>query len=97
MGETCAAVKPRHARMAHRGIETALRWHIPLFGSISGKLSSVTPTHEVPIAAPLAQPQSPDASAQPKLARTQRELGGRDGPDPTRFGDWELRGRCIDF
>ncbi|MDE1924283.1 MAG: DUF1674 domain-containing protein, partial [Gammaproteobacteria bacterium] len=20
-----------------------------------------------------------------------------DGPDPTRYGDWELRGRCIDF
>jgi hypothetical protein len=27
----------------------------------------------------------------------QREVGGRDGPEPTRFGDWELRGRCIDF
>jgi hypothetical protein len=26
-----------------------------------------------------------------------REIGGRDGPDPTRYGDWELRGRCIDF
>jgi len=26
-----------------------------------------------------------------------REVGGRDGPEPTRFGDWELRGRCIDF
>jgi hypothetical protein len=25
------------------------------------------------------------------------EIGGRDGPDPTRFGDWELKGRCIDF
>jgi len=25
------------------------------------------------------------------------ERGGRDGPDPTRYGDWELRGRCIDF
>jgi hypothetical protein len=25
------------------------------------------------------------------------ELGGRAGPDPTRYGDWELRGRCIDF
>jgi hypothetical protein len=25
------------------------------------------------------------------------EIGGRDGPEPTRFGDWELRGRCIDF
>ncbi|MBS0611867.1 MAG: DUF1674 domain-containing protein [Proteobacteria bacterium] len=26
-----------------------------------------------------------------------REIGGRQGPEPTRFGDWELRGRCIDF
>jgi hypothetical protein len=26
-----------------------------------------------------------------------REVGGREGLDPTRFGDWELRGRCIDF
>jgi hypothetical protein len=26
-----------------------------------------------------------------------REIGGRQGPDPTRYGDWELRGRCIDF
>jgi hypothetical protein len=25
------------------------------------------------------------------------ELGGPAGPDPTRFGDWERRGRCIDF
>ncbi len=25
------------------------------------------------------------------------EVGGRDGPDPTRFGDWEKNGRCIDF
>lgn len=25
------------------------------------------------------------------------ELGGRDGPDPTRYGDWEYKGRCIDF
>jgi hypothetical protein len=26
-----------------------------------------------------------------------REIGGRDGPEPTRFGDWEKAGRCIDF
>ncbi|MBL8264869.1 MAG: DUF1674 domain-containing protein [Steroidobacter sp.] len=25
------------------------------------------------------------------------EIGGRDGPEPTRFGDWEKSGRCIDF
>lgn len=26
-----------------------------------------------------------------------REVGGRTGPDPTRYGDWEKNGRCIDF
>jgi len=27
----------------------------------------------------------------------QREIGGREGPEPTRFGDWEKNGRCFDF
>ncbi len=26
-----------------------------------------------------------------------KELGGRDGPDPVRFGDWEKKGIAIDF
>jgi hypothetical protein len=25
------------------------------------------------------------------------EIGGPTGPEPTRFGDWEKKGRCIDF
>ena len=25
------------------------------------------------------------------------ELGGPAGPEPTRYGDWERAGRCIDF
>lgn len=25
------------------------------------------------------------------------EFGGPSGPEPTRFGDWERKGRCIDF
>jgi hypothetical protein len=26
------------------------------------------------------------------------EIGGRkDGPEPTRYGDWEKNGRCVDF
>jgi len=27
----------------------------------------------------------------------EKEVGGREGPDPTRYGDWEKNGRCIDF
>ncbi|MFQ5971971.1 MAG: DUF1674 domain-containing protein [Alphaproteobacteria bacterium] len=26
-----------------------------------------------------------------------REIGGPKGPEPTRYGDWERNGRCIDF
>ena len=26
-----------------------------------------------------------------------KELKGRDGPEPTRFGDWEVRGIASDF
>ena len=25
------------------------------------------------------------------------ELGGRDGPEPVRYGDWERRGIAVDF
>ena len=26
-----------------------------------------------------------------------KEIGGRDGPDPVRYGDWENNGKCVDF
>jgi hypothetical protein len=26
-----------------------------------------------------------------------KEIGGRGGEDPTRFGDWEVDGKAIDF
>jgi len=26
-----------------------------------------------------------------------KEIGGPKGLEPTRYGDWEKRGRCIDF
>jgi hypothetical protein len=26
-----------------------------------------------------------------------QEIGGPSGPEPTRFGDWERKGRCVDF
>tara|TARA_B100000674_G_scaffold310382_1_gene257866 strand:- start:16419 stop:16595 length:177 start_codon:yes stop_codon:yes gene_type:complete len=27
----------------------------------------------------------------------QKELGGPQGLEPTRYGDWERKGRCVDF
>jgi hypothetical protein len=57
----------------------------------SGKLSAVMLTpDDLPTS-------TPPADADPAAAKPPAEIGGRDGPEPTRFGDWELRGRCIDF
>jgi hypothetical protein len=38
-----------------------------------------------------------DEPAGKEAADRPREIGGRKGPDPTRYGDWEKNGRCIDF
>jgi len=29
--------------------------------------------------------------------RKPKEIGGPKGPEPTRYGDWEQKGRCTDF
>jgi hypothetical protein len=47
------------------------------------------PERRVPPSGPAQDPQKEDDAP--------RESGGRDGPDPTRYGDWEKNGRCIDF
>ena len=26
-----------------------------------------------------------------------KESGGPKGPEPTRYGDWEINGKCVDF
>jgi len=39
----------------------------------------------------------PPASQVPAAPARPAEIGGRDGPEPTRYGDWEKNGRCIDF
>jgi len=43
-------------------------------------------------------PVNSAATADDVAAATRaREIGGPSGPEPTRFGDWERKGRCIDF
>jgi hypothetical protein len=48
---------------------------------------------------PSEQPVPGDARNAPPFPAAQRpqEFGGPPGPEPTRFGDWEKNGRCIDF
>lgn len=41
-----------------------------------------------------------EAEARRKTAQAinmPKELGGRDGPEPVRYGDWEKKGIAADF
>lgn len=40
---------------------------------------------------------APEAPAETALPAPPKEVGGREGPEPVRYGDWEKNGRCIDF
>jgi len=51
---------------------------------------------------PAAQRALAEAAERRKKAEAEakelpKELGGRDGPDPARYGDWEKKGLAIDF
>lgn len=41
-------------------------------------------------------PPAETADSEPKPSQSD-EVGGPKGPEPTRYGDWERKGRCIDF
>ena len=45
----------------------------------------------------LAEAELRSKEAQPRPEDLPLEFGGRDGPEPTRFGDWEKKGIATDF
>lgn len=53
-----------------------------------GKAAPATPATDTP-KPPAAKPVMP-----PVLPK---EVGGPKGPEPTRYGDWEQKGRATDF
>lgn len=57
-----------------------------------------TPDPNLP---PAAKRALAEAEARRKAAEQDpplpKELGGRDGPEPVRYGDWEKKGLAIDF
>jgi len=53
--------------------------------------------HNPPATGPAEAP-APAPNLPPKPAVTlPKEIGGGKGPEPTRYGDWEHKGRCTDF
>ncbi len=69
-----------------------------------GKMTADKPTGQTPGKPSRSAPgvDAPSAPAKKKKkkkpkARDLPETGGPKGPEPTRYGDWERKGRCVDF
>ncbi len=45
---------------------------------------------------PPEPPEKKPLPAKPDVKRP-KEIGGPKGPEPTRYGDWEVNGRVSDF
>ncbi|AQX28540.1 Protein of unknown function (DUF1674) [Bartonella sp. JB63] len=59
---------------------------------------TVTPDHKQ--LSPEAQRALQEAEERRKHATNENqplENGGRGGKDPSRYGDWEVKGRAVDF
>jgi len=62
---------------------------------------AIAARHPPPYLDRMTEPQEPATTPAPapKPAPTvlPKEIGGTKGPEPTRYGDWEHKGRCTDF
>lgn len=51
----------------------------------------------LPAAAQRALKEAEERRKKAQQTKTPKEIGGRGGNDPSRYGDWEIKGRAIDF
>jgi hypothetical protein len=58
---------------------------------------SETEKRDLPPEAIRALAEAEERRKATKAAETPKEYGGRDGPEPVRFGDWEKKGIAVDF
>lgn len=55
------------------------------------------PQSDLPPAAQRALAEAEERRRAARALDLPPELGGRDGPEPVRFGDWEKKGIAVDF
>lgn len=53
--------------------------------------------NDLPEAAKRALAEAEERRKKTKELELPKELGGREGPEPVRYGDWEKKGIAVDF
>jgi hypothetical protein len=67
------------------------RDYLPLMTKNSG------PQAEAEASGAAGKAVQPENGAKPADPAKPKEIGGPQGPEPTRYGDWERNGRVSDF
>jgi hypothetical protein len=60
-------------------------------------INETVPAGQTPPNQPQTGASAPSAPRPSVLPVRPKEIGGPTGPEPTRYGDWEHKGRCSDF
>ncbi|MGJ8627022.1 MAG: DUF1674 domain-containing protein [Sulfitobacter sp.] len=55
------------------------------------------PEQDLPPAARRALAEAEERRKKTDMLAMPNEVGGRDGPEPVRYGDWEKKGLAVDF
>ncbi len=63
-------------------------------GAAPGQAAQAAPPAPTPRPTPTGKPAGEPTG---KPTRKAKEIGGPSGPEPTRYGDWERNGICVDF
>ena len=56
-----------------------------------------TEDRDIPPAARRALAEAAERRRLAEALDLPKEIGGRDGPEPVRYGDWEKKGIAVDF
>ena len=63
-------------------------------GAAPGRAAQAAPPAPTPRPTPNGKPAGEPTG---KSTGKPKEIGGPSGPEPTRYGDWERNGICVDF
>ena len=72
-------------------------------GAAPGQAAQAAPAAPTPRPAPTGKPigkptgEPPTGNTGKAPTGRPKEIGGPSGPEPTRYGDWERNGICVDF
>jgi hypothetical protein len=61
------------------------------------KDAQMTDRNDLPAAAQRALAEAEERREKADAVALPPELGGRKGPEPVRYGDWEKKGIAVDF